>query len=100
MGFNMSSIKFRDLVLHALRAEGVEAVIWQSSPIPFHPLFGSSEPFPEAQAALEASFIVGSQSFPLFAQPTSVVDAWAEAFEKVWANLHLLVAMGLTEEAR
>jgi len=95
-GVNMSSIKFRDLVLHALCAEGVEVVIWQSSPIPFHPLFGSSEPFPEAQAALEASFIVGSQSFPLFAQPTSVVDAWAEAFEKVWANLHLLVSMGLT----
>jgi len=99
-GVNMPSIKFRDLVLHALRAEGVEAVIWQSSPIPFHPLFGSSEQFPEAQAALDASFIVGSQSFPLFAQPTSVVDAWADAFEKVWANLDLLVASGLTEEGR
>ena len=86
-GFNMSIIEFRDLVLNALRAEGVEAVIWQSSPIPFHPLFGSSEHFPEAQAAIDASFIVGSQSFPLFAQPKSVVDAWAEAFEKVWAHL-------------
>jgi len=99
-GVNMPSIEFRDLVLHALRAEGVEAVIWQSSPIPFHPLFGSSEQFPEAQAALDASFIIGSQSFPLFAQPTSVVDAWADAFEKVWANLDLLVASGLTEEGR
>jgi len=97
---NMSIIEFRDLVLHALRAEGVEAVIWQSSPIPFHPLFGSSEHFPEAQAAIDASFIVGSQSFPLFAQPKSVVDGWAEAFEKVWANLHMLVAARLTEERR
>ena len=99
-GVNVPCIEFRDLVLHALRAEGVEAVIWQSSPIPFHPLFGSSEQFPEAQAALDASFIVGSQSFPLFAQPMSVVDTWADAFEKVWANLDLLVTSGLTEEGR
>jgi len=99
-GVNVPCIEFRDLVLHALRAEGVEAVIWQSSPIPVHPLFGSSEQFPEAQAALDASFIVGSQSFPLFAQPMSVVDTWADAFEKVWANLDLLVATGLTGEGR
>jgi hypothetical protein len=34
--------------------------------------------------ALESTLIIGSQSYPLFAQPLEVVDAWADGFEKVW----------------
>lgn len=86
-GVGLSPQALRDLVLRALRAEGVEAVLWQTVSLPSHPLFASREPYPEAAAALEASLIVGSQSYPLFAQPLEVVDAWADAFEKVWVNL-------------
>lgn len=99
-GLSLEAGGFRDLVLRALRAEGVEAVLWQTRPLPHHPVFASREPFPEAEAALETSFIVGSQSYPLFAQPPAVVDSWADAFEKVWANLDLLAARGLPEERR
>src|SRR5207237_558064 len=49
-----------------------------------HPLFASPERYPNAAAALDASLVVGSQSYPLFAQPLEVVDAWADGFEKVW----------------
>ena len=74
----------RDRLLEALRAEGVEAVLWQERALPYHPLFGSLESYPHAKAALERSIVIGSQSYPLFAQPLEVIDAWADAIEKVW----------------
>jgi dTDP-4-amino-4,6-dideoxygalactose transaminase len=76
-----------DRMLQALRAEGVEAVLWQQVPLPSHPLFASREPYPGATTALDASLIIGSQSYPLFAQPLAVVDQWADAFEKAWIRL-------------
>ena len=76
----------RDRLLEALRAEGVEVVLWQERALPHHPLFGSEEPYPHASAALDGSIIIGSQSSPLFAQPLEVVDAWADAVEKVWTR--------------
>jgi dTDP-4-amino-4,6-dideoxygalactose transaminase len=77
----------RDRVLEALRAEGVEAVLWQRVPLPSHPVFACEEPYPNASALLDRSLIIGSQSYPLFAQPLDVVDAWADSFEKVWRSL-------------
>jgi perosamine synthetase len=77
----------RDRLLEALRAEGVEAVLWQERALPHHPLFANPEPYPNATAALDGSILIGSQSYPLFAQPLPVIDAWADAFEKVWTSL-------------
>jgi len=94
-GVSLPPRAFRDLVLRTLRAEGVEAVLWQTVPLPAHPLFASREPYPEAQAALDASLIIGSQSYPLFAQPLDVIDAWADAVEKVWAHLPELSRPGV-----
>ncbi len=42
--------------------------------------------YPNA-AALDATLVIGSQSYPLFAQPLEVVDAWADGFERVWRSL-------------
>ncbi len=86
-GLRMRPRALRERVLDGLRAEGVEAVLWQEVPLPAHPLFASRERYPVAEAALEGSVIIGSQSYPLFAQPLAVVDAWADAFEKVWTSL-------------
>lgn len=94
-GVKLSPPAFRDLVLQALNAEGVETVLWQTVPLPSHPLFASREPYPETQAALDSSLIVGSQSYPLFAQPLDVVDAWADAVEKVWSHLPELSTRGV-----
>jgi dTDP-4-amino-4,6-dideoxygalactose transaminase len=77
----------RDRLLEALRAEGVEAVLWQELALPHHPLFANPEPYPNATAALDGSILIGSQSYPLFAQPLPVIDAWADAFAKVWTGL-------------
>ncbi len=83
-GLRLSPAALRDRVLEALRAEGVEAVLWQTVPLPAHPLFASREHYPNAEAALDSTLIVGSQSYPLFAQPLEVVDAWADGFERAW----------------
>jgi len=83
----LSAAALRDRVLEALRAEGVEAVLWQTAPLPAHPLFASRERYPNAEAALASTLVIGSQSYPLFAQPLEVVDAWADGFEKVWSRL-------------
>ena len=69
------------------RAEGVEAVLWQTAPLPAHPLFAGGERYPNAEATLASTLIMGSQSYLLFAQPLEVVDAWANAFEQVWTAL-------------
>jgi len=86
-GVRLSRRALIDRMLDALRAEGVEVVLWQQVPLPAHPLFGSKEDYPGATRALEASLIIGSQSYPLFAQPPDVVDAWGDAFERVWRSL-------------
>jgi dTDP-4-amino-4,6-dideoxygalactose transaminase len=86
-GLRLSRRALCERMLDALRAEGVEAVLWQQVPLPSHPLFASKELYPGATAALEASLIIGSQSYPLFAQPLDVVDGWADAFERVWRSL-------------
>ena len=102
---------FRNLVRNALRAEGVEVVLWQTAPLPAHPLFqeregygkgcpwscgGSqrsyvSEDYPETQRLLDSSLIIGSQSFPLFCQPLELMGYYADAFEKVFAKIPDLV---------
>jgi perosamine synthetase len=87
LGLDLPPARCRDLVLKALQAEGVEAVLWQTVPLPHHPLFARPEPYPVSSAALGSSLIVGSQSYPLFAQSAPVVDAWADAFEKIWRAL-------------
>ena len=89
-GVGPSPIALRDRVLEALRAEGVEAVLWQTAPLPAHPLFASAsasesrERHPNTVAALDSTILIGSQSYPLFAQPLEVVDAWADGFERAW----------------
>jgi perosamine synthetase len=86
-GLALTPQALRDRTLEALRAEGVEAVLWQTVPLPSHPLFGSPERYPNAAGALAASLVIGSQSYPVFAQPLEVIDAWADGFERVWSGL-------------
>ncbi len=86
-GLRLSPLALRARALEALRAEGVEAVLWQTAPLPSHPLFASRERYPRTTAALDATIIIGSQSYPLFAQALEVVDAWADGFERVWSAL-------------
>jgi dTDP-4-amino-4,6-dideoxygalactose transaminase len=103
LGLDCPPLLFRDLVLQALRAEGVEAVLWQTVPLPDHPLFRNQNrgaDCPETRRLLDSSLIIGSQSFPLFAQTPELADAYADAFEKVWAHLPELVTAGVRQHER
>ena len=117
-GVDLAPAAFRDLVLQALRAEGVEAVLWQGEPIPQHTVFQKMEGFgkaspwsaggPEAVAfarrnyeparygatrrLLERSIVLFSQSCPLIAQGDAVVAGTIEAFHKVWRHRAELAA--------
>lgn len=102
LGLDCPPLLFRDLVLQALRAEGVEAVLWQIVQLPDHPLFqnrNSEADCPETRRLLDSSVIVGCQSFPLLAQTEETADAYAEAFEKGWAHLPALVTVGASRDA-
>ncbi len=105
-GLALEKHRFRDVMLRALRAEGLEVVLWQSAPLPAQTVFQKRDragAFPRAQeggtdlaanydpraypntnALLDGSLVLFSQSCPLIAQPDDVVDRYAETFARVW----------------
>ncbi len=97
----------RDAMIAGLRAEGLEVVLWQTMPLPAHPIFHGPEAraipssvrrsydpdrFPATTKLLARSIVLFSQSCPLIAQETRVVDAYVEAFHKVWSDREAVVA--------
>jgi dTDP-4-amino-4,6-dideoxygalactose transaminase len=104
--------KVRDAVRAALVAEGVEAVLWQTKPVPGQSLFvkrngfaGTSRPwdlapavdydlaqYPRTNALLDSSLVLFSHTCPIAAQPLELALAYASAFERVWERLPDVVA--------
>jgi dTDP-4-amino-4,6-dideoxygalactose transaminase len=108
LGINRPVREFRDKLLAALAAEGVEVSLWQTVPVPGQTLFqermgyGLGCPwqcplgtevrydpaeYPETRKLLEDSLVVGSHSFPLFPQPLALMERYVEAFQRVFAHL-------------
>lgn len=108
MGLKIKPTLLRDKVLIALQAEGVPAVLWQTFPLPANPLFQKKEGFgkgfpwsfpgarminydpseyPETIKLLNASIVIGSERYPIFAQSQDTVELWGQAIEKVFFNL-------------
>jgi perosamine synthetase len=105
-GVDLRPERLRDIVLLALRAEGLEVVLWQSVALPAQTVFqrrAVSDGFPRSgaggtdlsinydparypmtHALLAGSLLLFSQSCPLIAQPDALVDRYAEAFRRVW----------------
>ena len=101
----------RSILLKALRAEGVEAVLWQTKPVPGQTLFrrkigyGKGCPwdhaapvdydlaqFPKTARLLDEFILLFSQTFPIACQSVELCDAYAAAFIDVWSRLPALVA--------
>jgi dTDP-4-amino-4,6-dideoxygalactose transaminase len=109
----LSATQLRDAMLRALRAEGLEVVLWQSAPLPAQGVFqrrderdafprqapngtdlgANYDParYPRTKALLAGSLLLFSQSYPLIAQSEETVDRYAEAFRKVWRQRDRLV---------
>lgn len=85
---------FRDVMIEALRAEGIDVVLWQGSPVPEMPLFDpdgvQAGRFSVTRELLASSFVLFSQSRPLIAQTAKAVDVYANCIEKVWQQRHVL----------
>lgn len=111
VGVDAPPTRLRDAMLHALRAEGLEVVLWQTVPVPGQRLFrervgyGGGAPwdrarpldydlsqYPETTRLLDGSLVLFSQSCPIAAQTEETVDAYAEAFTRVWSNLKEVLA--------
>ena len=105
LGFAGPPEELRDRLLHALRAEGVAASVWQLLPLPAQPVFrrrfapwqpdADAEPLapwdrsehPEAARLLESSIVLGTAEEPLFNQPSELMERYLEGFEKVLGDL-------------
>jgi dTDP-4-amino-4,6-dideoxygalactose transaminase len=114
MGLAADDVTVRDRMLLALRAEGVEAVLWHTTPLPAYPLFqqrtgfGGSFPwsvppagrdvtydraaYPEATRLLDCSLQIGSERHPLCGQDEQLMDYYVAAFHKVYHGLEELLA--------
>ena len=106
-GIALAPRVFRSALQAALRAEGVEAVLWQEDALPAQRVFQqrkgfgrgfpwSADPdsdfaalyhpsrFPRTRALLDSSIVLFSQSHPLIAQDAGLIDGYIEAFARVW----------------
>jgi dTDP-4-amino-4,6-dideoxygalactose transaminase len=113
-GVDLSPLAWRDAVIEALRAEGLEVVLWQSAILPAQTVFqnrdvGGGFPrsleggtdlaanydparYPRTRALLAGSLVLFSQSCPLIAQTEGIVGKYGEAFARVWEHRHALAA--------
>jgi perosamine synthetase len=110
LGWNGPGTELRDRLVHALRAEGVEAVLWQVSPLPAYPAFrrplrpwrpadegeelAQWDPaeYPASVDVLDHSLVLGSESRPLFVQDESLMARYVDTFGRVLANLETIAA--------
>jgi dTDP-4-amino-4,6-dideoxygalactose transaminase len=112
VGLGIPPEMLRNALVKALRAEGLEVVLWQEAPLSAQTVFQKrdvSGGFPRAQpggtdlganydparyphtrALLDGSLVLFSQSCPLIAQDDAVVDRYAEAFQRVWQHRQAL----------
>jgi perosamine synthetase len=118
-GLDLSPTRLRDATMHALIAEGLEVVLWQTDPLPAQAVFQKRDAalgfprsgddgtdlamnydpsrYPRTQELLDGSLVLFSQSCPLIAQSDELVDRYVETFERVWHHRAALAAWAQRE---
>lgn len=113
LGLDIEPVKFRDAVQKALQAEGVDAVLWQTMPVPAQPLFQlkegygkgcpfrcpfygkeieyRTEDYPETVKLIESSLVICSEPYPIFPQKMELMELYVEAFHKVFDDIDQLL---------
>jgi dTDP-4-amino-4,6-dideoxygalactose transaminase len=115
LGLKMPATEFRNRLVDALEAEGVEATLWHVTPLTSFPIFqrlnegyvqgapwlSQGEPprvrynpqdYPEAQRLLDESIVINTEPYPICIQDLELMEHYVAAFRKVFANLDELLA--------
>jgi perosamine synthetase len=111
LGITAPPRRVRDAMVRALKAEGADAVLWQTQPVPGQTLFREKigfgdgcpwdraqpvdyciDQYPETIRLLESSLCLFSQTYPIAPQPPALCEAYAEAFANVWNRLDEVLA--------
>lgn len=122
LGIDIDGVKFRDALMEALNAEGVDTVLWQTVPIPGQPLFQLKEgygkgcpwsckfyegevnydpaDYPETVNLLENSLVICSEPHPIYAQPLELMKYYVEAFHKVFDSIDEVVELASSIKPR
>jgi dTDP-4-amino-4,6-dideoxygalactose transaminase len=106
LGVQAPPRKVRDAMIKALVAEGVDAVLWQTQPVPAQTLFkekigfGNGYPwtlapsvnydlsqYPETIRLLDSSICLFSHTYPIAAQSMALCETYLEVFTKLWLKL-------------
>jgi dTDP-4-amino-4,6-dideoxygalactose transaminase len=108
----LRGVAFRDTVQALLEAEGVDAPVWLSAPLPAHPIFqvrdgfGRGYPwtlahkdlryhvsdYPQAQKLVDNSLCICSELNPIYCQPAKLIEQYGAAIVKVLSNRDGLIA--------
>jgi dTDP-4-amino-4,6-dideoxygalactose transaminase len=111
LGIDLPPVEVRGRLMAALRAEGVDAVLWHVQPVTSFPVhqthegFGRGYPWSLAPDAgevkpdeyrhatqlLESSLIVCDEMHPIMIQPLELMEAYVAAFKKVLREPDALV---------
>lgn len=109
LGFDGPLRELRDRLFHALYSEGVNVAIWQSVPIPAHPVFRRPlspwrpeleetpleswhpEKYSQTIELLDGSIVLGNELHPLYVQDAELMKLYLQAFEKVFDRLDALL---------
>ncbi len=111
LGVDAPPVEFRGRLMAALRAEGVDAVLWHTQPVTSFPIhqthagYGRGYPWSLAPGAgrvdpdqyqqairlLDSSIIICDEEHPIMIQPLEVMEAYAAAFAKVLLDPNALV---------
>jgi perosamine synthetase len=114
LGLTMPAVEFRNRLVEALDAEGVEATLWHVTPLTSFPIFQKldegygkgcpwscpyygreiryhPEEYPEAIRLLETSLVVNTEPYPIYIQDMELMEYYVQAFHKIFDHLDELL---------
>lgn len=114
LGLKILATEFRNRLMAALEAEGVEITVWHVTPLTSFPIFQKldegygkgcpwscpyygkeirydPEEYPEAIRLLETSLVLNTESYPIYIQDLELMEYYVQAFRKVFENLDELL---------
>jgi len=115
LGIRMPAVEFRNRLLDALEAEGVEITVWHVTPLTSFPIFQALDegygrgcpwrcPFygeeirynpadyPQALRLMDTSLVVNTEPYPIYLQDMELMERYVEAFRKVFGHLDEIVS--------